>query len=315
MGISRTRRAHGVGSGDATWIRRGVVVAALALGAGLLVGVSGASAPSVDVDFTPLSPPKKVLSNAGIGAGVTKPVVISGGTTTVPTNATTVLTTVTARGAKAGTLHFHPLGDPSGSSGQTVSWAAGGSATEVIATDVGQKNSVAIVNESAGSATVTVTIQGYSTEVEVDDISSQGGSMGQVLTDTGDGAAWQDPALPTAYFGRNFNFMVLSESFSTILALNVPAGRYQVEAFASARSSSNASENSWFLCELRAPNGDLMGTRQGNLSPDVFNTSLGFNGIMQTGGGSIILRCFKASGAQTSVYETTIMATRVEGSG
>ncbi len=47
------------------------------------MGVSGASSPpSVDVDFTPLSPPKKVLSNTSIGANVTKLVVVSGGTAT-----------------------------------------------------------------------------------------------------------------------------------------------------------------------------------------------------------------------------------------
>ncbi|RHW23845.1 hypothetical protein D0Z08_27525 [Nocardioides immobilis] len=166
--------------------------------------------------------------------------VVSGGTTTVPTNATTIRMTVTARGAAAGTLSFFPAGNPDGSSGQTVSWSAGGTATEVITTDIGQKNQVAFKNTSTKAAIVTATITGYSTEVEVDDISESGGTAGQVLTNTGTAAAWQDPQLPSAYHARNPSYVPLSGGAATVVSLALPAGRYQVEAITSGYGGGSA---------------------------------------------------------------------------
>jgi hypothetical protein len=310
MGIAWIRRARAAGgSGDGAWVRRGVVVAALAVGAGLLVGVSGASSPpSVDVNFSPLVPTKKVFSGT-IGGNANKVVVVSGGTTTVPSNATTIQMNVTSKGTKAGTLTFSPNGNPSGSSGQTVSWGAGGSGANIITTDVGQKNAVAIHNASAATATVVVTILGYSTDVEVDDISSQGGATGQVLTDTGASAAWQDPQLPSAYFARNSSYFNLSSAYSTITSVTVPAGRYQVEAMSTGYYSNQPS--GYFSCVLLGPTGGSMGERFGNVDQTaIYNASLAINGLVQTTGGTITLRCKVWTGA-AYVYESTIMATKV----
>lgn len=302
---------------NSKWGGRALAIGALVLGAGVGAGVSDAAspdhhaslAPSVDVAFTPLVPAKTVLSGT-IGANSVKQVVVSGGTTTVPTNATTIQMTVTSKGAQAGSLTFYPSGNPAGSSGQTVSWSAGGSGTATITTDVGQKNSVAFKNNSGATATVKATVTGWSTDVEADDVSSLGGSNGQVLTDTGAGAAWQNPQLPSAYFTRNANYTTLTPSVTTVASLVVPAGTYEVDATTSAYFQGTAG---YFYCYLAGPTGPITGYRYGNVnSANIFNTTLTFNALVQTSGGTITLQCADvAPSTGEQVYERTILATRV----
>lgn len=249
------------------------------------------------------------MSNASVGAGVAKPVVLSGGTTTVPTNATTILMTVTAKGAKAGTMTFYPLGNPSGGTSVEVAWAAGGSDTAVVTTDIGQKNSVAFKNSSAGAATVTATITGYSTEVELDDISSQGGSTGQVLTDDGDGATWQDPQLPSAFYTRNQTYTPLnSVDYLSLASLTLPAGKYAVDAAVSGYSPTGGF--GYFGCYVAGPGGGVVSQRFGNVSVDIRNATLAMDGFVSTTGATVKINCLLAGGTVWA-YEATIMATRV----
>lgn len=302
--------------GNNRWGRRVLVVGAVVLGAGIGVGVSDASspgprpsaAPSVDVAFTTLVPAKTVLSGT-IGGNATKQVVVSGGTTTVPTNATTIQMTVTSKGAQAGSLTFYPSGNPSGTSGQTVTWPAGGNGSATITTDVGQKNSVAFKNNSPATATVKATVTGWSTDVESDDISSLGGSNGQVLTDTGAGASWQNPQLPAAYFTRIVSYTTAMPAGGlTIASLTVPAGSYQVQASTSAYIDGTTG---YFWCDLLAPSGALIGERFGNVdNTTIYNTSMTIDGLVQTNGGTISVRCYSLSG-NADFYERTILATRV----
>ncbi|KAA1416887.1 hypothetical protein F0U44_17015 [Nocardioides humilatus] len=272
-----------------------------------MVGVSDASSPSVDVHFTPLVPSKQVL-NSSVNASATKLVTVSGGSTTVPTNATTVRMTVTVTGAAGGTLSFYPSGNPAGSSGQTVSWAPSGTSTATITTDIGQKNQVAFVNSSAAKAKVKATINGYSTEVEADDISGIGGSDGQVLTNVGgDDAAWAEPAMPAVFYSQDPTYTTLVGT-STVGSLTVPAGNYAVEA---SLSGYNNSSNGYFNCYLRTPSGGYFGQdRFANVMTPIKNATITLNGLLATGGGDIEVECGLVAGA-VDIYEITIMATAV----
>lgn len=285
-----------------------VTVGALALGAGLLAGVSGASSPSVDVSFTPLTPPKKVLSNASIGANSTRLVTVSGGSTTVPTNATTLEIMIAVRGTKAGTLSFYPAGDPGGSTGQTVSWPAGGNNTATITIDVGQKNQIAIKNTSLGSAVTTATITGYSTEVEVDDISGIGGTAGQVLTNDGaGGVTWQAPGRAwSQYQGAGVN---LTYGGLHVASLNLPAGSYMVSYDATVSGTSPTPD--FAHCWLLSPASVTMANADASVGAQATNSSLSMQGLVTTNGGSVQVYCWSQNGQPMSMHYRSLIAQKV----
>jgi hypothetical protein len=219
--------------------------------AGAFAGLASAS-PSTDttnVKFTGLNPTKTVLSAKSIAANASLPVIVAGGSTTVPTGTTTVRLQVTVKGSKAGTLTFYPTGNPGGSSGYFLAWTAGGSASGQILENVGQKDEVTFGNTSSGAAIVTAVITGYSSGVTAADvspagaqlgqvlmadglangvnwesitsnvISGDGGTAGQVLTNTGTGSAWQDVHnLPNYQWIRSTpdNLPANSEAFGTV---------------------------------------------------------------------------------------------------
>lgn len=300
--------------GNKKWGSRALVVGALVAGACVGVGVSNASspahtpsvAPSVDVAFTPVAPQKQVFGGS-VGAFATKLVTVSGGTTTVPTNATTVQLLIGVKGAKDGTLSFYPAGNQAGSSGQTVTVQAGVRTGGIITTDIGLKNQIAVVNNSAGAATVTVIAAGYSTDVEVDDISSQGGTTGQVLTDTGTGAAWQAPQLPPAYFAKNQANVHLSSNYTDVVTLTVPAGTYAVSAQTGLYGSGT---NGNIACTVFAPNQGLLGQQFAMVDASVTEANLSIQGLLQTGGGTVRLQCYTLIG-NINTQQSTLLATRV----
>jgi hypothetical protein len=303
--------------GNSRWGSRALVVAALVVGTGVGVGVSQASspgrvasvAPSIDVGFTPVTPQRKVFGG-NITASATKLVTISGGTTTVPTNATTVQLLIGVKGARAGTLHLYPAGDPAGSAGQDVPWSAGGSGSGLVATDVGLKNQVAIVNGSTAAATVTVTVVGYSTEIESDDVSSRGGTAGQVLTDTGTGAAWQDPKRPTAYFDHASGFIGLSSSSTPTIPVSVavPGGRYLVQAAITGDALATITS---VVCQLRAA-GDVLEQRRLDLNPSIESAVISLLYVDQVGpsGGTVQVECWRIGGSPV-VHEVSLVVTPV----
>ncbi|RHW23844.1 hypothetical protein D0Z08_27520 [Nocardioides immobilis] len=59
-----------------------------------------------------------------------------------------------------------------------------------------------------------------------------------------------------------------------------------------------------------SPNGAAVSTRFGNVDATGFNTTMMLNGLVQTTGGTVALRCALLSGL-TQLYESTILATRV----
>jgi hypothetical protein len=140
----------------------GLMTAAAAIVA-LVDAVASASSTTSEgiVSITPHS----VASGASIAAGKSVAYVVSGGATTVPTDATRVQFSVTVSDqAKAGTLTAQPYLDAADASGDMLSWQA--PKTSVSGTflePVGVSNKVAFTNTSSGTVTVTVKITGYST--------------------------------------------------------------------------------------------------------------------------------------------------------
>lgn len=182
------------------------LVATAVLGVGAIAGVAGATGSTTEVSFVALSPARTVLSNASIAANKTNSPVVIGSTTTVPSNATAVQLTVTAKGASSGTLAFYPALNPSGGSGQSLHYPGSNLvATTTIQENVGQAGELTFFNNGAGSATVTAKITGYSTQVTAGDINGVGGTSGQLLTNDGaGGAVWQDQAPPPVPSASNF---------------------------------------------------------------------------------------------------------------
>lgn len=198
----------------------------------IAVGVTGAVAESktTDVAITPLVPVKTITAATSVAAGKTYVFVASGTTSTVPTNAMVVQLAVTAKGTKAGTLSFAPLGEPGNASPTTVSWAAGGTGAGTVNVNVGVSNKVVVTNSSLAAATVGVKITGYSMQVPAAGINGSGGTNGQVLTNNGDGTVgWKAPAaVPTVFKAAvNSGGTVL---FGNLTVAKVGVGSYQVTA-------------------------------------------------------------------------------------
>jgi hypothetical protein len=177
--------------------RRAATGAALlaALGLGLGVNAALATPPNgstTNVSFVPLATPYKLFTAKSFAAHALYSPVVIGGSTKIPTNATTVRLQVEAGGKTAGTMTFYPAGNVNGGSGQSLTWSAGGTATATIEENVGTANELTIANGSAAS-TGTATITGYSAQVTAADIAPADGAAGEVLTNTGTGAAWLQP--------------------------------------------------------------------------------------------------------------------------
>jgi hypothetical protein len=139
--------------------------------------------------YVDISPATKVFAGS-VGAGKTVNAVAFGGATTVPTNATAVRIGLTIKSAQAGSLVIYPAGDPTAPDAQNVSYPAGTIATSIVVTG-GIKDDITIHNTGSASATVTATATGYSTQLTATNIAPDGGTAGQVLTNTGSGTAWQ----------------------------------------------------------------------------------------------------------------------------
>ena len=176
-------------------VRRVAAATALlaAAGFGATAALADPPAPQTQVTIIPLTLAHKV-ANVTIAANKTYSTQVSGANTTVPANATTVQITVTAKGAAGGTIDIYPAGNPSGGSGQTVSFPAGNVlSSNIVEEKIGEASKVTFLNNSAGSAVVTATLNGYSTQVTYADINGAGGTNGQVLTNTGTGTQWTTP--------------------------------------------------------------------------------------------------------------------------
>lgn len=176
-----------------SWRRPLIVIGAVTVAtAASIVGIaSAAPGGSADVTFVPLSPVKKILSTT-IGAHKTNSPVVIGASTTVPTDATSVQLLLTIKSAAAGTLSVFPAGNPASSSQDVLSFpGANALVAPTTNQNIGASNKITLVNNGSATATVTVTITGYSTQLTAAGIAGTGGSAGEVLTNTGSGASWQ----------------------------------------------------------------------------------------------------------------------------
>jgi hypothetical protein len=86
--------------------------------------------------------------------------VVTGGATTVPSYASSVLLTLSVKSGKAaGDLLVYPTGSPDGV--VALHWAAGQAASSTATVKVGLKDEVRFENQSAGTVNVTSTITAY----------------------------------------------------------------------------------------------------------------------------------------------------------
>jgi hypothetical protein len=198
---------------------------------------------TTNVAFVPLATPYKLLTSKSFAANTSDSVVVIGGSTTVPSNATTVRLSVEAGGTTAGTMNFTPKGNLVGGSGQYLSWSAGGSDTQNIAENVGLSDELTFAL-SGGAAKVTATITGYSTQVTDGDISPADGTSGQVLTNSGSGASWQGPSGGPGYTEQDSNDFTLNNySYANVASLTLPAGDYALSFTGDAANFSASSDN------------------------------------------------------------------------
>jgi len=244
---------------------------------------------TTNVTFINLTIPHKVLSAATIAANKTSSPVVAGGTTTVPTNATTVQLTVSAKGAAGGVLNFYPTGNVSGGSGQSLSYPSGSvTASTTIQENIGQSDELTFANSSTGSAIVTATITGYSTQVTAGTINGTGGSPGQVLTNNGATASWGPPG-GAAYSATGSGS--LPSGYTLIASVSVPAGSYQVSYNA---QIFNFSHDEYVDCDMVSPSStyiagtyaDVNGTN-GEPVESISDTAL-----LTTGGGNVGVYCY-----------------------
>jgi hypothetical protein len=177
-----------------------LIAAGAAIGA-VLTGIAVADSGTPPAGgYVTVSPATKVFGGSiGTGKGVSA--IAIGGATTVPTNATAVKMSLSVKSTAGGVLVVFPAGDPTAPDSQNVSYAAGTTNVTIVGT-VGVKDEVTFHNAGSASATVTVKDVGYSTQLTATNIAPDGGSPGDALVNTGDGAAWSDngQVLATANF-------------------------------------------------------------------------------------------------------------------
>jgi hypothetical protein len=298
-GTKRGRRAR----------RRVAAVGGGVVCAGLLVmGVAGAAptTSTTDVTFVPLTAAHKVLS-ATISANKTTSAVIIGGSTTVPSDATTVKLVVTAKGAAAGDLNFYPAGNLGGGSGQFLPYPSGNTlVSATIEENVGQSGELTFYNVGKGSVVVTASVVAYSTQVTAGDINGTGGTAGQVLTNTGAGATWTTQGQS---FATHTGFVPVGFTFTPVDSLAVPAGSYLV----SDAYNVYAGVPEVVSCYLVSPAGNGSYASNADASISAFGTYYG-SGYVQflltTGGGAVTFGCY-AQHSGTQVGFDTLVATQV----
>jgi hypothetical protein len=343
--VAELRRALAADATSRKWVRvrgpwrlRALVAATVALAAAVLSGAALASTPGhpADVTFIPLSVPHKILSGASIAKGATNSVVVNGAATTVPTDATSVQLTVAVKSTAAGSLSVFPTDNPGSSSADTIAFPAGNVLVSAVSKQSpGLASKVSFKNNGTATATVTVTITGYSTQTTASNVSGSGGTAGQVLTDTGNGAAWQNlPPADAAHFSgaggaagqvltntgsgatwspatraygtaNNFTSNALSNSaYHTVASVTVPAGAYHV-TFNATLSGSSASQD-YTGCYLNTPTttaSEVFGSTSSANSQNIISMQSLVN---LSSGGTVGVQCIDSLGAATVYYPTLV---------
>lgn len=147
--------------------------------------------------------------------------------------------------------------------------------------------------DSGGAAKVTATITGYSTQVTDGDISGRDGTAGQVLTDTGVGAAWGDVA--SSYSDYESTFRVTgTTSLVSAASVTVPAGEFFT--IGSVTVYDDDATNDFINCALVSPSGNHIDYVHDYVFASNSGGSVTLNGVLDTTGGSVSLQC-EGSGA------------------
>ena len=144
--------------------RRSVaIVGVAALAVAVISGVAGVSSSTSEGIVT--ITPHNLTTGATIAAGKSVVYVVSGASTTVPTDATRVqLSVAVSKQQQPGTLNSTPYLDVADASGDALTWATPNTAVSGTYLEaVGVANKVAFTNSSAGSVFVVIKITGYST--------------------------------------------------------------------------------------------------------------------------------------------------------
>lgn len=273
----------------------GAVIAALA--AGLAVGTGTAHASIVSI------PPQIIANSVALPGGGNLKLVSSGGSTTVPTDATRVVFLVTITNA---TANGNVTAFATGSSGSgNVHYVAGTTTSGSLTEPVGLSNQVTFHNTGANSINLTVKITGYSTEVRASDISGTGGNAGQVLTNTGAGAAWQ--AAGHAYGVSNpFSVQALSTGLTTVSSVTVPAGSYAV-TFSTTIAGSTSGTPDNVGCYLFSPAGSELNAAYGNTYATDDQSVITMQGLVSnTSGGTVTAQCVDSDNSASAFYPTLI---------
>ena len=277
-------------------------------------GVAGAQPGGTSpVSFVAISPAYKLLSSTSIAANKTDSVVVVGGSTTVPTNATAVQLSVTAGGTASGFLTLYPAGNLTGGSGQSLSWAAKGTDTETVQESIGTKDELTFANNSAAAAKVTATITGYSTQVTDTDVSGLDGSTGQVLTDNGSTAVWQTPSVINAAIATGAQGKALQMGQSlTVVQTNLPIGDYwAVTVDATFLSSASATGSAGVGCELEGANGADIAIGDTTLNGPGSGQTLTVQGIVHSEFGNAIELVCSTPSPNVSVAGPSLVATQI----
>jgi hypothetical protein len=285
-------------------------VAVATLGALTVATVSFAipTTSTTNVAFISLTTPRKVLNAVSVAANKSTSAVIAGGTTTVPTNATAVKLTVTAKGTAGGTLNFYPAGNDAGGSGQYLSYPSGNSpVSATIEENIGQSDELTVANSGSGSAVVSMTVLAYSTQVTAGDLNGVGGTNGQVLTNDGvGGASWHDPAGPQTYASRLNDW---PGNFT--LTDFIPAGTYLVTMKTDGFSIGAAT----FNCSVQTPGFVTADYLYGQINPPIYDATPSTSILIDTiAPGNLTMNCFVGSGS-VEFFFTSLIATLVTGNG
>jgi hypothetical protein len=305
-----------------------------------MVAEASGGGSTTNVRFVPLTTPFKLATNHAMAANSKLNLVVIGGATTVPYNATTVELSVTATSPGGGVMNFYPAGNVGGGSGQFLSWPAAGSDTQTIQENVGIKDELTFALQG-GAATLTATITGYSTQVTDGDVSPADGTSGQVLTNTGSGAAWQNVGATAISGAGGTAGQVLTNTGSgaawqapggagyqadggccthfslgaspiAIISLTLPAGSYEFN-FATGIYNSGSSTDT-VTCYVQSPSGPTSPS-PANGGDDVLaheGTTMTISGLGTTAGGKFTAYCDDSNAtAETGNYQTKLFATQL----
>jgi hypothetical protein len=292
-------------SADApSWRRRAASVAGLAVVT--TVGATLLADPFASAQGTVTITPHVIENNVSVSAGHTVAAVVSGGATTVPTDATRVQLLLTvSREQHAGSVRVWP--NPVGTSPDSLEFAANTAVSGVLTEAVGTQNKVVFENLSAGTITLKVEVTGYSTEVRADDISPQGGTTGQVLTNTGTGVAWGPGPADTVYADAG-DYRPLTTALMTVATVTVPAGTYLATAMVDIDALSTGTTA--VGCELDAPpTGNRLDSRWIDLAAPVSTMSASMQSLYRTASqATILLRCYAAVGSSGIQADSLIVS-------